>query len=60
MMYTMCETDTLLLSFSIQENYPRFYNLEDTVSISNSISDGDIFRSYMYCSIFVQFFIPCF
>ena len=46
--YKQCETDTLLLTFSLQENYPKFYNFEDVCTISEQISDGDIFRSYMF------------
>ena len=46
--YKQCETDTLLLTFSLQENYPKFYNFEDVCGIADSISEGDIFRSYMF------------
>lgn len=46
--YKQCESDTLLLTFSLQENYPKFYNFEDVCEIADSISEGDIFRSYMF------------
>jgi len=46
--YKQCETDTLLLTFSLQENYLKFYNFEDVCTISEQISDGDIFRSFMF------------
>ena len=47
-LYKQCETDTLLLTFSLQENYPKFYNFDDVCEIADSISEGDVFRSYMF------------
>ena len=47
-LYNQCETDTLLISFVVQENFIKFYNFEDVVTITESISDGDIFRSFMF------------
>lgn len=46
--YKQCDSDTLLLTLSLQENYPKFYNFEDVCEIADSISEGDIFRSYMF------------
>ena len=47
-LYKQCESDTLLLTFSLQENYPKFYNFDDVCEIAISISEGDLFRSYMF------------
>ena len=46
--YKQCETDTLLLTFSLQENYPKYYDFEDVCKISETISEGDLFRSFMF------------
>jgi len=46
--YKQCEADTLLITFSLQENYPKYYDFEDVCTISEQISDGDIFRRFMF------------
>lgn len=47
-LYNQCESDTLLINFTLQENFVKFYNFDDVVTIAESVSDGDVFRSFMF------------
>ena len=47
-LYNQCETDTLLINYTLQENFIKFYNFEDVCTITESVSDGDMFRSFMF------------